>query len=204
MSRWLRDYLYIPLGGNRHGITRSYAALLITFLLGGLWHGPSWTFVIWGGLHGAAAILHRIWQLQRFRLPSFIGWALTFMFVNAAWVFFRAENISTAVNILKSMLGMHGFTSLQDIQALAKELWNPESWNPFINADSFSVRRWLILAPCLLIAFMQPNTAQLTQHSSIATPGWRAVLISSTTLGFALLYTLFMVSGMTKFIYFYF
>lgn len=204
LSRWLRDYLYIPLGGNRYGIPRSYAALIITFLLGGLWHGPSWTFVIWGLLHGAAAVLHRIWQQCNCKIPEFSSWLLTFLFVNFAWVFFRADDIATATNILKSMAGMHGFSSLQDMRVLAESLWDPESWHPFVSSEYFPVKKWLILLPCLLIACLLPNTAQLAQRDAVITPGWRAAWICSATLGFALLYTLFMASGMTTFIYFYF
>jgi alginate O-acetyltransferase complex protein AlgI len=107
LSSWLRDYLYIPLGGNRHGITRMYAALMITMLLGGLWHGAAWTFIVWGGLHGSYLILER---LQRQYLPfkitpkngMFLAFT-TFTCVNITWVFFRAREFSTAWNMIKSM-----------------------------------------------------------------------------------------------------
>ncbi|MDZ4148689.1 MAG: MBOAT family O-acyltransferase [Flavobacteriaceae bacterium] len=108
LSSWLKDYLYIPLGGNRYGVTRMYAALMITMLLGGLWHGAAWTFVVWGGLHGTYLILER---LQRQYLPFkitpqngiFLAF-LTFTCVNITWVFFRAREFSTAWNMIKSML----------------------------------------------------------------------------------------------------
>ncbi|PKP13031.1 MAG: membrane-bound O-acyltransferase family protein [Bacteroidetes bacterium HGW-Bacteroidetes-3] len=107
LSSWLKDYLYIPLGGNRYGVTRMYAALMITMLLGGLWHGAAWTFVVWGGLHGTYLILER---LQRQYLPFkittkngiFLAF-LTFTCVNITWVFFRAREFSTAWNMIKSM-----------------------------------------------------------------------------------------------------
>ncbi|MBU2527417.1 MAG: MBOAT family protein [Bacteroidetes bacterium] len=108
LSSWLKDYLYIPLGGNRKGIARMYVALMLTMLLGGLWHGAAWTFVVWGGLHGSYLILER---LQRQYLPFkitpqngiFLAF-LTFTCVNITWVFFRAREFSTAWNMLKSML----------------------------------------------------------------------------------------------------
>lgn len=110
LSSWLRDYLYIPLGGNRHGITRMYVALMVTMLLGGLWHGAAWTFVVWGGLHGTYLILER---LQRryipFKITKWNGIFLaftTFSCVNITWTFFRAQNFENAWNMIKSMFYM--------------------------------------------------------------------------------------------------
>ena len=108
LSRFLRDYLYIPLGGNRQGTARTYLNIFLTFLLGGLWHGAGWMFVTWGALHGAALILHRIWQQVGFRLPALLAWFLTFQFVNFAWIFFRAETMSDAAKVIRGMLGLTG------------------------------------------------------------------------------------------------
>jgi alginate O-acetyltransferase complex protein AlgI len=102
LSRWLRDYLYIPLGGNRHGARRTYRNLMLTMLLGGLWHGAAWTFVIWGGIHGTALSVER-WARERwkgFRLPAWLAWLVTFHVVCLAWVFFRSPNLSTAFDML--------------------------------------------------------------------------------------------------------
>lgn len=111
LSTWLRDYLYIPLGGNKHGITRMYAALMITMLLGGLWHGAAWTFVIWGALHGIYLVIER---LLRNKIHIKInGWngvllaLLTYTCVNITWVFFRAREFETAKNMLASMFGLN-------------------------------------------------------------------------------------------------
>jgi alginate O-acetyltransferase complex protein AlgI len=108
LSSWLRDYLYIPLGGNRKGRVRTYLNLLLTMLLGGLWHGASWNFVIWGGVHGVALVVNRWWS-GRFsakgsRMPSVLGSTLTFLFVSAAWVLFRAKDLSTAGLLYQKML----------------------------------------------------------------------------------------------------
>jgi D-alanyl-lipoteichoic acid acyltransferase DltB (MBOAT superfamily) len=108
LSRWLRDYLYIPLGGNRDGRARTLLNVFLTFLLGGLWHGAAWTFVIWGALHGAAVAVHRIWQWTGLRLPRVAGWALTMLFVLVAWVFFRARSVADAVQVLRAMAGLNG------------------------------------------------------------------------------------------------
>ena len=117
LSRFLRDYLYIPLGGNRHGEPRRYLNLLLTMLLGGAWHGAGWTFIVWGGLHGLYLVLHGLWRsaLQRLwphrpALPGAdtLAWLLTFSAVVVAWVFFRAADLATAVSILRGMAGLHG------------------------------------------------------------------------------------------------
>jgi alginate O-acetyltransferase complex protein AlgI len=103
LSRWLRDYLYFPLGGSRHGRARTYLALLLTMLLGGLWHGAGWTFLIWGLWHGAGLALHRWWQRDRARplpIPAPFGWLMTFVFVLIGWVFFRAESLPAALSLL--------------------------------------------------------------------------------------------------------
>jgi alginate O-acetyltransferase complex protein AlgI len=110
LSTWLRDYLYIPLGGNRHGIVRTSANLLITMLLGGLWHGASWTFVFWGFLHGSALMVHRLWNPRRGAarslMGSLAGWLVTFLFVNFAWIFFRARDFETAWTVVRKIAGL--------------------------------------------------------------------------------------------------
>ena len=108
LSRFLRDYLYIPLGGNRLGGTRQAVNVIITMLLGGLWHGASWTFVAWGGLHGAALAVNGAWARARLQLPWALGWLVTMLFVLVGWVLFRAADFATAWHMLESMVGLHG------------------------------------------------------------------------------------------------
>lgn len=106
LSTWLRDYLYIPLGGNRLGEARTYLNLMLTMLLGGLWHGASWNFVIWGGLHGAALAAHRLLR-SRFptqSLPTALGMIGTFVFVSLAWVPFRVQTLGQSVAYVTGML----------------------------------------------------------------------------------------------------
>lgn len=103
LGRFLRDYIYIPLGGNRKGRIRTYINLFMTFLIGGIWHGAGWTFVLWGALHGFALCCHRLWVKMGYRMPKIAAWMVTILFVNAAWVIFRADNFQTALNILKAM-----------------------------------------------------------------------------------------------------
>ena len=120
LSRFLRDYLYVPLGGNRKGTARRYLNLMITMLLGGLWHGAGWTFVLWGGLHGCYLAMNHGWHALRRLLGQnpqqplsrplhAVSVLLTFLAVVAAWVVFRADNLGTAAAMLEAMAGMNGF-----------------------------------------------------------------------------------------------
>ena len=121
LSRWLRDYLYIALGGNRHGPARMLTALLVTMLLGGLWHGAAWTFVLWGGLHGALLAIERLADLfGRAHLPTLprpLAMAITLHLVALGWIFFRAPNVSRAFDVIA------GFAQPGDIGILATNIF---------------------------------------------------------------------------------
>jgi alginate O-acetyltransferase complex protein AlgI len=114
LSTFLRDYLYIALGGNRHGTLRRYINLAITMLLGGLWHGANWTFVAWGAMHGLALVVNHGWRHLRGTTPNTSSvekafyWLLTFVFVCFTWVVFRADAMESAWVIYKGMLGLGG------------------------------------------------------------------------------------------------
>ena len=108
LSRFLRDYLYIPLGGSRAGPRRRAAATLATMLLGGLWHGAGWTFVAWGGLHGAALAVNQAWSAQGRRMHAAAGWILTMLIVVGGFVLFRAQGFAEAAHMLAAMAGLHG------------------------------------------------------------------------------------------------
>src|SRR3982074_3814063 len=103
LSRWLRDYLYIPLGGNRAASAIVYRNLFVTFLLGGVCQGAAWTFVIWGALDGPAGCTQKWWASTGRHMPKPAGIVLTFLFVNVAWVYFRAPDIETANGLLLAM-----------------------------------------------------------------------------------------------------
>ena len=112
LSSWLRDNLYVPLGGNRKGSLRTYVNLAIVMLLGGLWHGAAWTFLIWGGIHGAILAFERMMgkdSLYR-NLPRFTRVTLTFIIVMFAWVFFRSADLSSAVRYCAAMVGLGNST----------------------------------------------------------------------------------------------
>jgi D-alanyl-lipoteichoic acid acyltransferase DltB (MBOAT superfamily) len=112
LSRFLRDYLYIPLGGNRQGEQRRYLNLMLTMLLGGLWHGAGWNFLIWGGLHGLYLCVNRLWQGRRAvavstgRFATIVSWSITFFAVVIAWVFFRARTLAGAWQMLAGLFGV--------------------------------------------------------------------------------------------------
>jgi alginate O-acetyltransferase complex protein AlgI len=174
LSRFLRDYLYIPLGGNRRGTFRTYVNLLVTMLLGGLWHGAGWTFVIWGGLHGLYLAANHGWVVFRARLgtPSrfftrtrpVFGWLLTFGAVVVGWVFFRASDLNTARRVLEGMAGLHGI--------VLPEAWQGSLGSYFIDPAKLAGIRFgptaafkgltelFDLAVLCCIAFFFPNTQQ--------------------------------------------
>ncbi|NUP04634.1 MAG: MBOAT family protein [Polyangiaceae bacterium] len=105
LSSWLREYLYVSLGGNRRGKARQMVNLMVTMLLGGLWHGASWTFVVWGGLHGAALAVEKLLGIddRRSRAGKIVGWVLTIHFVAALWVFFRAQSFEGARAVFEQL-----------------------------------------------------------------------------------------------------
>lgn len=121
LSTWFRDYVYIPLGGNRCGKLRHSANLLITFLVSGLWHGASWTFVIWGGIHGIAQIIENIFanplrQFRKTKIGHLLLLGATFVFCSVAWTFFRADTFSDAIYVIAHALdgvtsGRHYFSN---------------------------------------------------------------------------------------------
>ena len=109
LSSWLRDYLYIPLGGSRGGPRRTYRNLVVVFLLCGLWHGASWTFVLWGAWHGVFLVIERaVLSRQLARAPAPLAWAYAATAVSAGWVLFRAPSLGAAVDVWQGMLGLNG------------------------------------------------------------------------------------------------
>lgn len=175
LSRFLRDYLYFPLGGNRRGKTRRYLNLMATMLLGGLWHGANWTFVIWGGLHGLYLVINHAWHAVRRKLGQnpdqplsrplhVLSVVLTFLAVVAAWVVFRADNLDTAIAVLEAMMGMNGIalpdTWLPKLGAFGQWLsTNGVSFNMDSNPESIVMFSWIGIL--LLIVWLAPNTQQI-------------------------------------------
>lgn len=167
LSNFLRDYLYIPLGGNRKGEGRRYANLFATMLLGGLWHGAGWNFVIWGGLHGLYLSVNHLWRSWRSHSDladsiwhQKLGWLLTFIAVVVGWVFFRAESSETAVSMLSSMAGFNGISLLGELMPhLEIEIAAVEDVNQ-LSTDHVL----LVILSLLLFVWVMPNTQQWMGH----------------------------------------
>ena len=115
LSQFLKDYLYIPLGGNRQGEWRTFSNMIGIFIVGGLWHGPSWTFVFWGLLHGIALIVYKLWKQYGFKMNIILAWLLTFNFINLSWIFFRAESFDDALILIILMTSLHNLEMINPI-----------------------------------------------------------------------------------------
>jgi alginate O-acetyltransferase complex protein AlgI len=159
LSSFLRDYIYIPLGGNRVREGRLLLNLMITFLIGGIWHGAGWTFVIWGLLHGLATVIHRLWKLASIRLPRTIAWFITFNFVNIAWVFFRARTWDDAMRVLSGMFGLNGLTLPEEWSNKLTFLKGSVLFSPWklIMPQSRDAYLWILCAFLACLLFRNSN-----------------------------------------------
>lgn len=209
LSRFLRDYVYIPLGGNRQGKPRRFVNLFATMLLGGIWHGAGWTFVVWGALHGTYLILNYAWRELHRRMDldlrrcspygKYLGHALTFVAVVVAWVFFRATNMHAALSMLKAMAGGAGIANSAA-------------------ASSIDSGMALTVAGLLLVlAWVAPNTQQITGYvgpegaygSGVTQAGpaalrWTGSRRWAVLIGILLATSLMLMSRVSQFIYFQF
>jgi D-alanyl-lipoteichoic acid acyltransferase DltB (MBOAT superfamily) len=113
-GRFLRDYIYIPLGGNRKGMSRTYTNLMLTLLFAGLWHGAGWGFVIWGILHGIALVINHQWKRFGLKMDIVSAWFITFFYINFTRVFFRATDFDATIKVLKGMFGLNGISLYYD------------------------------------------------------------------------------------------
>jgi alginate O-acetyltransferase complex protein AlgI len=172
LSRFLRDYLYIALGGNRHGGVRRYANLMITMTLGGLWHGASWNFVVWGALHGAFLVVNHGWITlagalhlrQRLRGFSVLGSGLTFIAVCTAWACFRAADLARARQIIEGMYGLHGIGLPESLAAYLgslRPLLAEAGLDFYLGGGTRFVQTWAWTTVAAAIAFFLPNTQQI-------------------------------------------
>lgn len=174
LSSVLRDYLYIPLGGNRHGTFKTYRNLLVTMLLGGLWHGAAWTFVVWGAYHGMLLVVYRLFKEQWNALPRVTRQLGMFVFVVVGWVFFRSTSFTMAAGVLGKM---------------------------FWPVDGILVPQWELASIALLIAawwsMVGPNAFEVEVRA-----GWRRRAVA--TVGFAASLAIILGSRSSPFLYFQF
>ena len=225
LSRFLRDYLYIALGGNRKGIFSRYKNLLLTMVLGGLWHGAAWNFVIWGALHGLYLIINHFWrylcgilhitQFSGRAWYKFLATSITFLAVVFAWVFFRAESTAGAINIIQGMMGNQGY----ELPFKYIDKWGEAAiilqqmgveFTDTLFKGSRQIKETLLL---LILVFALPNTLQIMKAYSLSTT---AVDGENIKLQFAFkahwlifIFLLFVISilqlgGVSDFLYFQF
>jgi alginate O-acetyltransferase complex protein AlgI len=216
LSQFLRDYLYIPLGGNRKGPVRRQVNLLATMLLGGLWHGAAWTFVFWGGLHGVYLLINHAWRRIRMGLDPKAGGStvpavmLTFIAVVVAWVPFRATSMNAVITIWRGMFGFNGLSLPGSFsQELGTRFGNHVQflgWGLPSNESFF----WIFLG--LAIAWVLPNTQQwlggIDPASKAATAdqrfGWRPSVRYAIPLGLLFAVCMLSLKRSSDFLYFQF
>ncbi len=188
LSAFLRDYLYIPLGGNRLGSARRYLNLMVTMLLGGLWHGAGWTFLIWGGLHGFYLVVNHGFRSFRERIgwvdgrfghaEKIISVAVTFWAVVIAWVFFRANNLGTAMSMVRGMVGLNGISLIHSSVGIPPGLvhWLGAHGIVFLGFTPitlFTGATMMKLMVGLAIVWFMPNTQEwLTISAGAKSVSW--------------------------------
>ncbi|MDP1678936.1 MAG: MBOAT family protein [Candidatus Nitrotoga sp.] len=226
LSRFLRDYLYISLGGNKKGEARRYANLMITMLLGGLWHGAGWTFVIWGLLHGFYLMANHAWQVLRRRLghdlKSSTWWGrslstfLTFIAVVIGWVYFRSDSLKTAHHLLGSMASLAGFQLSPFYSGLVLNS-SLGRWAYLVGLQvSAEIMLTVALSTVTGIAFFAPNTQEImgrfyrqprgSQKSGQTGIGglWSPCLLWASVICVAAAWSLLGLTQLSEFLYFQF
>lgn len=204
LSDFLRDYLYIPLGGNRQGEIRRYTHLMITMLLGGLWHGAGWTYVIWGGLHGFYLSINHLWRKFHLTLPQFLSWSITFLSVIIAWVLFRATKLADGFTLLQTMSGLNGIilpsASLENIPFLTQFGITFQSWFSFNYLPEFwqsqSLPFFILLCLTLAVKYL-PNTEEMIAQ-------FKPNLYWATGVGLLTATALLSLNRVSEFLYFQF
>ncbi|QIZ72967.1 MBOAT family O-acyltransferase [Oxynema aestuarii] len=180
LSNFLRDYLYIPLGGNRLGEFRRYINLIITMLLGGLWHGAGWTFVIWGGMHGLLLVINQIWRRLGISIPKFLAWILTFHGILLSWVLFRAKTFADAFHIIKVMTGIEGILLPHTFKIFLN--WVPiggifKGWQELLYLPPIGGKNSLIILFIVFVSTLTlPNTQELMSRFK---PNLRTAILTS-------------------------
>lgn len=203
LSRFLKDYVYIPLGGNREGDISTYSNLLITFLIAGVWHGAGWTFIFWGLLHGMALVAHRIWKQFTNKMPRVIAWFITFNFINMAWVFFRANSWDDAIKVMNGMLGLSGIVFPKAFEREIKMLFSSDSISfgevTQHVGDTLLVFGWIAVGFIIVLIFS--NSVKMMQNNKL---GLNDAFISALYVFVSLLYLYFGQTVPSEFLYFNF
>ena len=196
LTSFLRECVYFPLGGSRRGTARTYCNIFAIYLISGFWHGAGWTFIVWGLLHGLGQVIERFWGPGRDKLPRWLRWGVTFLFVNVAWVFFRAPDFSGALELLgRAVSG--GLVKPEDwllTDLFSKEIGAVELLIPGA-ADWVNIIRVVGLYGIGLLAALWPRNT-ITQMDRFRPTFWRGAVL---TIGLA--WSILSFTGITTFIY---
>lgn len=199
LTRFLKTYIYIPLGGNRKGRVRTYINIMIVYIVSGIWHGANWTFILWGFIHGILNCLNRMFKNTWDKLGKVTQWAVTFMTVNVLWVIFRADNISSAVMFIKKMFNMSSFT-------ISRELYNAFLLPELILMSKFPIIRqitsrvmgfnlWLFIFGAFFIVLNLNNSKEIEFKPTAARSAATVILT---------VWSVISLSGVSTFLYFNF
>lgn len=201
LTRFLREYVYFPLGGSRKGKVRTYVNVMIVFLVSGIWHGANWTFIVWGIMHGVAQCLNRMFKNIWVKLGVVTQWFMTFMFVNAAWVVFRANDLEQAILFLKRMVLLDSF----DIR---RELWAQYEWieikylaehviHPlgYIEGIIDGLYMWILLFVSFFVVLNLKNSNEIKFRPTLGRSLATIVMVVWSVMSFA---------GVSEFLYFNF
>ena len=195
LMRFLRDYIYIPLGGSRLGELRTCVNIVIIFIIGGFWHGPAWTFIVWGLCNGIAMIVYRYWRKAKLRLPAFLGWLITFNFFHISGVFFRATSFESVWKIYRGLFGLEGVMLPQGWSKLSFLAKAGIQFGPWLAnlGDRHSYLIWFIAAG-LIISTLGKNSMELAERLR---PNLRWAIFTAFLLGVSIIH----MTKVTEFIY---
>jgi alginate O-acetyltransferase complex protein AlgI len=195
LGRFFTNYLYIPLGGSRKGKVQTYFNVFFIFFVSGIWHGAGWTFVIWGILHGLASVIQRFWrEYIKIKLPKFLAWLITFLFVHIAWVFFRSPDLNTAKVMLTKMFSFQTFLFPEGIATFL---------NNHIHTHFYPIKYYfhlnlilILIVLIIIVAFAKNSIERLNSFK----PSYRNVILISFIFVVSLIY----LTRVSEFIYFKF
>ena len=229
LSRFLRDYIfwplfYIPLGKSKHGVLRRNGNLMVTMLLGGLWHGAGWQFVVWGGIHGLYLVINHSWHsLKRFiwgknppNIPGtrFLAIGITFISVTITWAFFRAENIDSALQILKGLSGANGYALPMNWSTFLGDYFEVADFENHVVLNGIMEAGFIILG--LVIVWALPNTYEIMEHhkpamglipekgKKIFSISWQPARVWGMACGILFLSSLLFMDKVSEFLYYQF
>jgi D-alanyl-lipoteichoic acid acyltransferase DltB (MBOAT superfamily) len=171
LTNFVTTYLYTPIlrAFGKITFSRSLLAIFLAMLISGFWHGAGWTFIIWGGMHGLGLVINHAWKKRKLKMPAWLGWLITFNFVNISFVFFRSKTVAGALDMLKGMAGLNGVMlhkSLAKIKVLSTLGITFGSWLDAINGKD---ETWIMIIVALLISVCWKNSMEIV---SSVRPAW--------------------------------